>query len=833
MKEFLKKMLPYSAIIVGFVIIAHAYVPEALSGKKLNQADISSWIAMSHEAAEHNEAHPDDQALWTGSMFSGMPANTIYGVDSGNLISPLRKLLIFWVKPANFLIVSLIGGFLLMLAFGAGIWLSVLGAIAITFCSYNMQIIQVGHETKMMAIAFIPWVLASLVFAYKHHPLPGSALFGITLSLELMSGHPQISYYLAIIVIGYAIAEAVTAFRTQKIAPFIKTSCILLACGILGAASHAGHLLPLEEYAKYTMRGGSELTADSQTNKDGLDIDYATAWSYGVEETPNLMIPDFNGGTSVGELDFSSNTYKVLKGTYQGAEKIITQLPLYWGPQPFTAGPMYLGAISVFLFVLGLFIVKGPYKWWLAAVSLLALMLGWGSHFMWFTEIWFKYVPLYNKFRTVSMVLVLLQITIPLMGVLALKEIFSQNRADCNLRKKLFWSFGITGGFCLLFVLFPHLAGDFSSASDSSLPEDISSALRLDRAALLRSDALRSLVFISAACLVIRFAAFKRKFKASVYITILSLLVLCDLWSVDKRYLNESHFFSTKQQDDLFAKRPVDEMILRDTDQSYRVLDISVNTFNDAIPSYWHKTIGGYNAAKLQRYQDLINHFIIPEMSKLSKDINTALPSAKTISDIEAGLGYYPILSMLNTRYIVIDGNNPPVRYDRASGNAWFVSSVIGASSPDEELQLLGEIDPAYQAVIYDGDGTDMEDLNTGSGPAPATGQDYIKMTEYSLNHLEYDYSSADGGVAVFSEIYYPKGWKAILDGSQELPIMRADWTLRALNLPAGAHHISFTYLPKSLDIGRKISTASSIALYILLLTSILFRKKRSPFHTC
>ncbi|MBQ0005997.1 MAG: hypothetical protein KBS57_01145 [Alistipes sp.] len=830
MKAFLKKILPYLIIIVGFVIIAHAYAPDALSGKQLNQVDTSSWMAMSHEAAEHNEAHPDDQALWTGSMFSGMPANTIYGVDSGNFISPLRKLLIFWVKPVNFLIVSLIGGFLLMLAFGAGIWLSALGAIAITFCSYNMQIIQVGHETKMMAIAFMPWVLASLVFAYRRNCFFGSTLFGITLSMELMSGHPQISYYLAIIIFGYAIAEAVTAIKTHKMAPFVKTSCLVLICGILGTASQAGHLLPLKEYTKHTMRGGSELTTDKQTNRDGLDIDYATAWSYGVSETPNLMIPDFNGGASTGELSRNSHTFEALNGKYQGAEQIIRQLPLYWGPQPFTAGPMYLGAVCVFLFILGLFIVKGPYKWWLAAISLLALMLGWGSHFMWFTEIWFKYVPLYNKFRTVSMVLVLLQISVPLMGVLTLKEIFSQNQESDELSKKLFWSFGITGGFCLLFILFPGLAGDFRSTSDSSLPDDITAALRLVRQALLRADAFRSLAFISVSCLIIWLAAFKRKFKTSVAVTILSLLVLCDLWSVDKRYLNESHFSSPKQMNGLFAKRPVDEMILQDGDPSYRVLDISVNTFNDAIPSYWHKTIGGYNAAKLQRYQDLIDHFIQPEMSRLSKDINTTLSSAKTISDVEAGLGYYPILSMLNTRYIVINGDTPPVRYERASGNAWFVSSVIGAASPDEEIHLLGEIDPASQAVIYEGDGIDVKSLTTVHGGD--TGQDYIRMSEYSLNHLEYDYSSAEGGVAVFSEIYYPEGWKAILDGSQELPIMRADWTLRALDLPAGTHHITFTYLPESFAIGRKISMASSIALYILLLAGIIFRKRLPQSHT-
>jgi len=828
MKLSIKKILPYLLALVGFVIITYAYFPAVLKGKIVNQSDITSWVAMSHEAREHNLEHPEDPALWTGSMFSGMPANSISGVDSGNYVSYLKSLLTVCDFPSSFLIISLIGGFLMMLSFGANLWLSLLGAIAVTFCSYNMQIIQVGHATKMMAMAFMPWVLASLAFAYRKNFLLGAVFFGFALSFELSSGHPQISYYLAIIVAGYTIAEFIGAIYSHSIPSFIKTSCLVLICGLLGIGSHAGNLLPMQEYAKYTMRGGSELSSDRDTDKDGLSLEYATAWSYGINETPNLMIPNFNGGASAGELSRSSDTYKALKGKYQGAEKIIKQMPLYWGPQPFTAGPMYLGAISVFLFVLGLFIVKGRYKWWIAAVSAIALLLSWGNHFMWFTELWFKYVPMYNKFRTVSMILTILQITVPLMGVLALKELFAGNHDKITLRKGLLWSLGITGGFCLLFSLFPGLAGNFSSHSDGSLPGDITSALISDRRALLRADAFRSLLFILAGTLVIWLSAFKGKFKESTGIICLAVLVLCDLWTVDKRYLNDSHFFAQKDHEGQFAKRPVDEIILNDTDPSYRVLDLSVNTFNDAIPSYWHKTIGGYSAAKLQRYQDLISFYITPEISRMSQDINATLSSAKTITDIEAGLGYYPILSMLNTRYIIINGSNPPVKYDKALGNAWFISSVIGASTPDEEIHLLGSINPSTEAVIYTGDGIDVNGLIPGKADSSSTGN--IKLSEYSLNHLEYDYTSEKGGVAIFSEIYYPVGWKAFIDGDTELPIMRADWTLRALNLPAGKHHISFKYHPEKLFLGRKISMASSVVLYFLLLLSVfrtVYTRKR------
>ena len=559
--EILRKALPYVLIVVGFVVIAYAYAPQVLQGKVVNQADISSWKGMSHEIVEWNEGHPDDPALWTGSMFGGMPATQISVPYKGDATTPLYDLLFWGERPPSYLIISLLGGFLLFLAFGVNPWLSAVGAIAVTFCSYNMQIIQVGHNTKMVAIAFMPWVLAALVYAYRRKALLGAVFFALALSFQIKANHPQITYYLAFIVFGYAIAElcgAVVAQRKMKAAtpPFRETpvgrwlmaSVLVLVGGLLGIATNANKLLPTYEYAEYTMRGGSELTHDEHNQTgDGLKLDYATAWSYGINEVPNLLIPNFNGGASSGELSRGSATYKALQSMgASNIESLRKGMPLYWGPQPFTAGPMYLGAVSLFLFVFGLCVIRGRYKWWIAGVSVLALLLAWGSHFMWFSELFFKYAPLYNKFRTVSMILVILQVTVPLMGILGLNAALfgKEPLPEKKIKNGLLTALGVTGGISLLFALFPGLAGDFSSASDAAVfgaNDLLISALQDDRRSLLRADAFRSLIFIVLAAGVF-LAAWKRKLKALPAVAVIGVLLLADLWGVDKRYLNKEHF---------------------------------------------------------------------------------------------------------------------------------------------------------------------------------------------------------------------------------------------------------------------------------------------------
>ena len=857
-KEILRKALPYVIIVAGFVMIAYAYAPQVLQGKVVNQSDISSWKGMSHEILEWNEEHPDDPALWTGSMFSGMPSTQISVPYKGDATTPLYDLLFWGERPPSYLIISLLGGFLLFLAFGVNPWLSAVGAIAVTFCSYNMQIIQVGHNTKMVAIAFMPWVLAALVYAYRRKAFLGAVLFALALSFQIKANHPQITYYLAFIVFGYAIAElcgAIVAQKRQKAAragrlsdslltsgttvvpPFRETplgrwltaSVLVLVGGLLGIATNANKLLPTYEYAEYTMRGGSELTHDEHNQTgDGLKLDYATAWSYGIGETPNLLIPNFNGGSSSGELSRESETYKYLRSVGANAENMRKGMPLYWGPQPFTAGPMYLGAVSLFLFVFGLCVIRGRYKWWIAGVSLLAVLLAWGSHFMWFSEIFFRYAPLYNKFRTVSMILVILQVTVPLMGILGVNAaLFGKERLpDSKIKNGLLTALGVTGGISLLFVLFPSLAGDFASSSDAMFGGNTAlvEALRDDRRSLLRADAFRSLIFIVLAAVVF-FASWKGKLKTMPAVALLGILLLVDLWGVDKRYLNKEHFVTERNFDSQFNPRPVDNAIHQDTDLSYRVLDLTVNTFNDAIVSYHHKTIGGYSPAKLQRYQDLIDFHIAPEMSAMIEDINSAIPTARTIGELEDVLGYYPVLAMLNTKYIVVDPGSLPLTYDGRLGNGWLVSRSRTASTADAEMAALGEIDPAVEAVIFDpdaADGTVTEYAGADSGR--------VELTYYSPNRLRYNVSTPAKGVAVFSEIYYPAGWKAYVDG-EEKPILRADYVLRALLIDEGEHEVEFVFAPDSFVVGRDISLASSIAIIVLLagavLYSILFADKR------
>lgn len=827
MKRF-AKIYPYLIVLFGFILISYGYNPELLKGKIVNQSDISSWEGMAHEIIEHNEAHPDDKTLWTNSMFGGMPATSISAEHPGDFTEPVYDFLFIGARPASYFLISLVGGLLLFLAFGVNIWLAAIGAIAITFCSYNMQIIQVGHNAKMAAIAFMPWVLGAFVYAYRRNALWGAILFGFALSFQIKTNHPQITYYLAFIVLGYAIAELCGAVKEKALPKFFRTSLIVLVAGLLGIATNATRLIPTYEYAKYTMRGGSELTHDKEKQTgDGLKIDYATAWSYGIEETPNLLIPNFNGGVSQGELGRDSETYKVLSGKYQGANQLIKQMPLYWGPQPFTAGPMYLGALSLFLFVLGLALIKGRYKWWIVGVSLLALFLSWGSHFMWFSKIFFNYAPLYNKFRTVSMALVVLQITVPVMGVLAIKELMSIPVAEKNKVKKGFYiALGCTAGVCLLFALFPSLAGDFVGRADDQFPGDIASALVDDRKGLLRGDAIRSMVFIILGAATLWFAYLK-KLKQTVAFALLGALILVDLWSVDKRYLNDSHYIRRQEYKNIFAERPVDKMILQDSDPYYRVLDLSVNTFNDSYVSYHHKTIGGYSPAKLQRYQDLIQYYITPELGSVVEQLNAAMATATTVEDLERGIGYHKLLSMLNTKYIIFDGNTAPVVYPYPMGNCWLVQDVYMASSADEEIETIALIDPAKQVILAQKD----EAVVKAGIPSSAkySGEGTIALTHYAPNELRYKFSSEGDQMVVFSEIYYPAGWVATIDG-KEAEILRANYAFRALEVPSGEHEIVFRFDPQSYKTGANISRVTSALLWLALLgvigVAVVRRKK-------
>ena len=857
MNKTIKNILIYAGIVLLFLGIAYSFVPEIFSGKIVNQSDITGFRSMAQEGAEWNSKHPEDHARWTGSMFSGMP-NTTFDISSkGDWTNHLYGNLMRGKRPANWLFLSLIGAFLLMLSLGIEKFLAIGGAIAVTFCSYNFQIIQVGHNTKMQAIAFLPWVLAAMIFTYRKAltekrgwqswlpwTLAGAVLFGLALSLQIKANHQQITYYLAIMIIIFVIALFLEILLSKKevrlkVGRFFAASGLLLVVGLVGIGTNAIKLAPLYEYTQYTMRGGSELSHPSgkEVNNEGLQIDYATSWSYGWEELPNLMIPNFNGGATAGAIDpKKSEVIKILRQVGQGNTKEIAKaLPFYWGPQPFTAGPMYMGAITIFLFLLGLFLYKGKEKWWLLAATLVAVFLGLGSHFMWFTKLFFKYVPMYNKFRTVSMALVVLQFTLPMLGFLVLDRILKQEYTRKEFLKAGWKALVLTAGFCLICAIIPGIAGSFTGPSDAGIPDVLVDALKTDRKLLLKTDAIWSgiLILTTFGLILWGYSVPKdakesyesdphigkaRRIEAMVGIC---LLVFVNMYVIGKRYLGSDGFTTQREANKQFDQREVDKLILEDKTLSYRVADLSSDLFNDSFNSFWHKSIGGYSPAKIQRYQDLMERYMNSELKMVALVVN----KSESIEDVLTSIPETKVLSALNTKYFIIGADIPPAVNPYAYGNAWFVDGFTEAPTPDDEIALIKDTDLRTTAII----GSDFKEV-TGRWPVSAINPaDTIGLTFYSPNELHYHYSASAERPVVFSEIYYPKGWHASVDGV-DLPLYRTDWILRGAILPAGEHDIVMRFDPKVYKVGESVSRASSaalLALFLLACAGMTFGRKK------
>ena len=901
----MKKIGIYVGIVLLFLVLAYGFVPEVLTGKIVNQSDITGYRSMSQEAVAWNNTHPDDPTYWTDSMFGGMPTTSFVPSSDGDWTQSLYSLLMKGKRPANWLFISLLGAFLLMLSLGVDKVLAIGGAVAITYCSYNFQIIQVGHNTKMQAIAFLPWALAAVIFTYRSALRPwlgsslrqaqgpndavaepveatkgwkywlpktllGAVLFGFALSFQIKANHQQITYYLAIMIVIYAlyvflriclektghfgklsdrsVVEPVettvvreeettgSSYRKTAFGRFFAASVLLLVVGFAGIGTNTIKLAPLYEYTKYTMRGGSELShpEGGEINNTGLQLDYATAWSYGWEELPNLMIPNFNGGSSAGSMNpDKSEVVKLFRQAGQGnANEIAKSLPLYWGPQPFTAGPMYMGAITIFLFVLGLFLYKGKEKWWLLAATLVTVFLSLGNHMMWFTKLFFDYAPMYSKFRTVSMALIILQFTLPMLGFITLDRILKQEYSKKEFLKAGWIALALTAGFCLLCALIPSIAGSFSGRADAQMQDIIVDALKADRRHILSVDAWWSVILIVVTFGMIIWAysvpknapksyesdphiGNARRMQAMVGIC---LLVFVNMFAVGKRYLNSDSFTTPRQFNNQFTARQVDKLILEDKAPSYRIVDLSADIFNDSFNPYWHKCIGGYSPAKLQRYQDLIDRHIVKELQAMSLSTR----GAKTIEEFQSGLKNIQVLSALNTKYFILGADMPPVENLEAFGPAWFVDSFVPAETPDEEIALIDSVNLRRTAVI----GSDFAEAReclvnvSASGSVDVQATDFIRMTSYAPNELHYHYSASVARTAIFSEIYYPDGWTATVDGAP-LDLFRADWIFRAANLPAGEHDIVMRFEPKAYSIGAKASRASSLTLFILLALSL------------
>jgi hypothetical protein len=816
-----KKGMPHFAAVILFLLLPIIYFSPVLENKQLNQHDSMTYAGMSKEIVDYNKKS-DDLALWTNSMFGGMPAYLI-ALPTKTAITTIYTVtnLYNW-RPINFIFLYLIGFYIALLLFGVSPWLAIVGSIAFTFSSYNFIIIAAGHASKAIAIGYMAPVIAGFYYALKRDKWIGGSVFAVFLALEIYSNHPQITYYTFMILLIMGITELVSAFKTKEIPEFLKKSLIIFAFALLAVAANTSRLWTTWEYGKYSMRGKSDLTNDLANKTTGLDRDYATGWSYGISETLTILIPNFNGGSSAVGFSETSETGKVLKSNnVPNANTLVKQLPGYWGSQPGTSGPVYYGAIVCFLFVLGLFLLKGPLRIWVVIATLLSVALAWGHNFMPLTNLFLDYFPGYNKFRTVTMILVIGGFTFPLYAVLTLQKIINGEIDRKAWLKPLTWSVGLTAGIALIFAILPGIAGSFSSATDSQFPEWLQSSLIADRQSLLQSDALRSAIFILLGAGVI-WALVEQKIKINTSLLILGGLILVDMWGVDKRYLNDGNFVSDREVKVPYKATVADLEILKDKSIDYRVLNMGVSTFNDASTSYFHQSIGGYHGAKMRRYQELIDFHIGNEMALLGQRLEK-IKSESGVDSLFLGLNS---LNMLNTKYLIYNPQAAPLTNKHALGSAWLVNKYKIVENADQEIAAVKLIDPAREAVISKKFQDQLSGIKLNE---ESSGK--ISLTAYSPNKMTYHYEGDGNHLALFSAIYYPKGWNAYIDG-KVVPHFQADYLLRSMVLPKGNYDIVFKFEPKSFLTGQKVSFWSSLFLILLiaaLITRNLMADRKQP----
>lgn len=818
-----KKILPYVVAFLVFLGISLVYFSPALDGKQLRQSDIIHYKGTVQEITDYRN-QTGEEPLWTNSQFGGMPAFQISTMHPGNLMPYLYKVFYLYIlpHPMSIMMLLLIGFFILLLALRVDPWLSIIGAFAFAFSSYFFLFLEVGHNGKAMAIAFLPTILGAMVLTYRGKYLLGGALMALFMAFEISVNHVQITYYMLFVLLFYGIAEFIVALVKKQFVHFLKATAITIIAMLLAVGPSVSNLWTSSEYMKETTRGGSELT-DAEGNKTtGLDKNYITGWSYGIGETFTLMIPDAKGGASepigekTGALDNVERQYK----------QTIAQHGSYWGELQFTGGPAYAGAIICFLFILGLFIVNKPIKWVLLATTLFAFLLAWGHNMSWLSDFFIQYVPYYNKFRAVSSWLIIAELTLPILAILAIKEI--TDHPEVFKKKSIFFyiSFGLTAGISLLFWMAPSAFFDFISSAELSQfdnyrkqgadPNQINAYvdnLEIARIAIFKASAIRTFFFILLAAAVLFIYMRMKKMSKYIVYAVLGLLILVDLWMIDKHYLNDKDFVAARQMDVPYPKTPANDYILKDQDPDFRVLNLATGNFTmDASVSFYHKSIGGYHAAKLSRYQDLIEHRLFGEIDRLTGVLSKDTPDSVRLATMY-GL---TSLNMLNTRYYIYNPDAPALRNPAALGNAWFVKKVEVVENADAEIKALDNFIPANTAIVD----KRFENLLTEFKETRDPGSK-ILLREYAPNKLTYDaIGLKESQLAVFSEIYYPYGWKAFIDG-QEVPHFRANYVLRGLVIPKGDHTIVFTFAPESYTIGTKVSYAGSILLILLVLAAL------------
>ncbi len=816
MNNWFKRNGIHLAIIGIFIALCFVYFSPALQGKSLMQQDVLQAQAMQKEIRDF-QLKDGKAPLWTNSMFGGMPAYQIWTQYPNNvttyIVSSFHAL---FPNPINIVLLYLLGAYLLFVVLRMNPWLAAAGAIAFAFSSYNFIIIEAGHGNKAVAISFFAPILAGIILTFRRKYLIGAILTALFLALEIRANHIQMTYYLFIALLIFVGIELYHALKNKTAKDFAKSFGYLAAATILAVAVNAGALWTTYEYGQESIRGKSNLKTEKSLPNNGLDRDYAYQWSQGLGESITFLVPNAYGGASSPQLDENSEVVKTLIRHNIPADQALgfaKGLPTYWGEKPFTSGPWYFGAIICFLFVLGLFIVKDRLKWWILSATVLVLFLSFGKNWPLVSDLFFNYFPLYNKFRAVESILVIAGFLFPLLAILAVREVASPTRKPKLLFNKFKYSVWITGGLLLILIVFPTLLFNFKAPNhedfvkqllqvtnnDQAFADSISHALIQDRISLTRMDAIRSLIFVLLGAAFI-WALIKKKINQQPAFILLAGLILIDMWSVNRRYLNNENFVEKNVLEQQFQPREVDQLIMRDTTPGYRVLDLTIPTFSSATSSYFHKTIGGYHAAKLKRFQEV-----------LDKQFKNAINE--------------DVLDMLNTKYVITaDSVQSQKIQNRSSacGPAWFVQSIMYVKNADEEMAAINSFDPRKVAFADEKFKSLIDDKKVGYDPNAG-----IKLTDYHPDHLTYEYSAGRNVLAVFSEIWYDKGWNAYVDG-EKIPHFRANYILRAAELPGGNHKLEFKFEPRSYYTGETISLIASIILILGLAFAIYKEVKAS-----
>lgn len=817
------KFLPYIVGVVIFYLLSYSFFSPLLEGKEIKGSDDLNSTAQARAIFEYHEKY-GNWPKWTDAVFSGMPASFIFAPNPGNIFETIKDFLhkAFGAYPAVPLIVMMLGFFFLLLVLKVNPWLSIVGAVGYGFTTFFFILIPTGHYTQTFAFAYMAPLIASVIIAYQYNRWVGAGLVAVFASFELSSSHPQMAYYLVLILSVFVIVYFVKSIKEHTWKKFLITTAIVLVSGILALGTHMNALYPQYKFQKNTIRSASELTSNANVQQEGqtkvgsgLDYDYATSWSYGIDETLNILIPNLKGGG--------------------GSE--------YWGDQPFTSGPMYIGAVLLFLFVLSMFLLSGPIRWWLLIATALSVLLCWGHNSVVF-DFFFNYVPLFNKFRNPAWALIIAMFTIPLGATLALQKIIDIVSLNAKAKKQVLYSAAIVGGICLLFWLIPGLAGNFEKqykgkngqvvseqivnaqqyARQTGQPfnqqlissfEKVQEDLVIKRKDALKNDAIRSFLLISVAFLLIYFFISKKGFQKEYFIILIGVVILFDLWGINKRFVDNSNFSRKKKE--LIQPFQVNKLISQTEkgNRDFKVLDLTTPLDQDVHSVYFHRSLGGNSAAKLRRYQELIDYRLGKEFNALRADLQ----------QYDSLLAFSPVLNMLNTKYIIYNNDAPPIPNRYALGEGWFVKNVVWAKNADEEIEALNNFKPA-ETVVINSKFKDGIRFNSG---LDVSGAGSIMISSYKMDHIVYNATTAGNSFAVFSEIYYPE-WHAFIDGA-EVPIYQCNYVLRGIEVPKGKHTIEFKYIASEYAIGSTMAYMSSFVILGLILGILGFSyyKKRKP----